>query len=78
MIRLEHLSQTYHLQLAIDKLNGRVRNRGLSAKDIVLQRDQHTREKITLDNESMEKNQAENRERNHALSEASKARGARS
>ena len=41
------------LQLAIDKLNGRVRNMGLSGKEIVLQRDQHTWEKITLDDESM-------------------------
>ena len=44
------------LQLVIDKLNGRVRNRGLSAEEIMLQRDQYTREKITLDDESMAKN----------------------
>ena len=46
------------LQIIVDSLNGRVRNRGLSAKEIVLKRDQFSHEPINVNDEHLSKQQS--------------------
>lgn len=53
------------LQSAVDILNMRIRNRGLSAKEIILQRDQHSYEKLDIDDSVLALQQQAIRQRNH-------------
>ena len=64
------------LQSAVDTLNSRVRNRGLSAKEIVTCRDQVTNEPLSIDDRLLCQQQEQLRERNHPASARSKASGA--
>ena len=61
------------LQIIVDTLNGRVRNRGLSAKEIVLKRDQFSHEPINVNDEHLSKQQSLIRNKNHRYSSLSKA-----
>ena len=63
------------LQEAVLIMNHRIRSRGLTAKEILMQRDQHTGEQLWLDSEHMAKQQHHMRERNHTPSAISKAKG---
>ena len=62
------------LQGAIVTLNQRIRGRGLSAKEILLQRDQNTGEQLNIDPSKFSLQQQQNRERNHLPSAISKAK----
>ena len=61
------------LQAAIQVLNSRIRNRGLSAKEIVTCRDQVTHKILEIDDELLSKQQEAIREKNHPSSAKSKA-----
>ena len=61
------------LQEAILTLNQRIRGRGLSAKEILLQRDQNTGEQLNIDSHNFSLQQQQNRQRNHLPSAISKA-----
>ena len=64
-----------NLQLAIDSLNKRIRNRGVSAKEVLLPRDQYTNEEIPIDDIVLSKKQNVIRNQNHHASSRSKAPG---
>ena len=61
------------LQLAVYALNTRIRNRGLSAKEIVTCRDNVTGQRLQLDDAELCKRQEQLREQNHKHSAACKA-----
>ena len=61
------------LQTAVELLNSRIRNRGLSAKEIVTCRDQVTHQLLSLDDGVLSQQQEKLRERNHSASAKSKA-----
>jgi len=56
------------LQGAVDTLNTRIRNRGLSAKEIVLQRDQQSYEQLDNNDSALASQQETIRLRNHQAS----------
>ena len=56
------------LQVAVASLNSRIRNRGLSAKEIVTFRDQVTHQLLPLDDKHLTQQQKKVRERNHLAS----------
>ena len=62
------------LQAAVLTLNQRIRNRGLSAREILMQRDQHTGEQLNLNSEDMIEKQERKRAENHEPSARSKAK----
>ena len=62
------------LQKAIDSLNSRIRNRGLSAKEIVLCHDQVTHELLQINDSALSLQQESSRNQNHPSSAKSKAR----
>ena len=64
-----------NLQSALDILNGRVRNRGLSAKEIIFQRDQHSLEQLNFSDLALSHDQREVRQKNNVSSAHSKAPG---
>ena len=53
------------LAMATSNVNSKIRNRGLSAKEIVLQRDQYSSEQINIDDGQLKTEQQEIREKNH-------------
>ena len=60
-------------------LNTRIRNRGLSAREILFQRDDHTGVQLNFSDDALSQQQLENRQDNHrssALSQAPKGRHA--
>ena len=61
------------LQTAVHVLNSRIRNRGLSAKEIVTCRDQVTHRLLPINDELLSKQQKEIRKKNHPSSAKSKA-----
>ena len=63
------------LQNALDILNSRVRNRGLSAKEIIFQRDQHSQQQLCFKDEHLSEQQQEIRLKNNISSAQSKAPG---
>ena len=63
------------LQLAIDSLNKRIRNRGVSAKEVLLQRDQYTKGDIPIDDIVLSRKQNVIRNQNHHASSRPKAPG---
>ena len=63
------------LQEAVLTLNSRIRNRGLSAKEILLQRDQHTGEQLNFDARELIDQQMLLRSKNNIASAASKSKG---
>lgn len=62
------------LSIVTATLNMRVRNRGLSAKEIIFQRDGLTGEHLNLDDELLAANQHAQRKKNHASSSRSQAK----
>ena len=60
------------LSVVIESLNSRLRNRGLSAKEILLQTDQNTGEKFTFNDKELSFQQHNIRLRNHLPSSLSK------
>ena len=63
------------LQLALSLLNSRIRNRGLSAREILLQGDQVTNEQIHISDQVLAESQISNRTNNHLSSTNSKTPG---
>ena len=63
------------LQLVVETLNTRIRNRGLSAKEILFQRNQYTNDQITLNDTELAAQQRHICEHNHDASAVSKSRG---
>ena len=61
------------LQSAVDSLNSRIRNRGLSAKEIVTCRDQITHTSLSIDDQLLCQQQEKLRHENHPISARSKA-----
>ena len=61
------------LTLAIARLNSRIRNRGLSAREMWTQRDQFSNNQIPLTDQSLIQRQYELRKSNHSYSEITKA-----
>ena len=61
------------LQMAVRALNSRIRNRGLSAKEIVTCRDQVTNAPLRIDDLALSQQQEQLREKNHPSSSRSKA-----
>ncbi|CAG2187161.1 unnamed protein product [Mytilus edulis] len=61
------------LTLAIARLNSRIRNRGLSAREMWTQRDQFSNNQIPLTDQSLIQRQYDLRKSNHRYSENSKA-----
>ena len=61
------------LQSAVDTLNSRIRNRHLSAKEIVTCRDQITHKPLSVDDKLLSQRQEELRHQNHKTSARSKA-----
>ena len=57
-------------------LNKMVRNRGVSAREIIMNRDQNTLEALSLDTENLSKQQLDMRKINHPHSEKSKSKNA--
>ena len=55
-------------------LNRMVRNRGLSSKEIVLNRDQHTMIDVNLDDDKLANKQLQLRDKNHSSSSLSKSK----
>ena len=68
-----HILQS-ELAIATSILNGRVRNRGLSAKEIVYQRDNVTGEQLNFSDAHMSETQRTKRVANHVPSARSQAR----
>ena len=68
-------SLTFSYKLPLKVLNSRVRNRGLSAKEIVFKRDQHSLEQLGFNDKDLAKQQSDIRLQNHAASAKSKAPG---
>ena len=64
-----------NLQLALDSLNTRIRNRGVSAKEVLLQRDQYTNNEFPIDDVVLSEKQTDIHNRNHDASSRSKAHG---
>lgn len=64
------------LQRAVKNLNTRIRNRGLSAQELLFCRDQHTGEQLTVNDTVLSELQQTIRADNHPHSSRSKARGA--
>ena len=62
------------LQLITGQLNCMIRDRGLSAKEVILQREQVTGKQLTFNDSMLADKQHESRLRNHGPSAASKAR----
>ena len=62
------------LQSSVSTLNHRIRNRGLSAYEILFQRDQVSGAQISFDDELLVVEQKETRMKNHPLSARSKAK----
>lgn len=68
-----------HLAMCTATLNARIRNRGLSAREILFQRDDHTGVQLNFSDDVLAHRQFENRQDNHrssALSQAPKGRHA--
>ena len=63
------------LSVAVNTINSRIRNRGLSAKEILFRRDQITGESLNVDDNHLSNQQEEYRHRNHAASALSKIKG---
>ena len=63
------------MSVVIESLNSRLRNSGLSAKEILLQRDQNTGEKFTFNDKELSFQQHNIRLQNHFPSSLSKGRG---
>lgn len=63
------------LAFAVNQLNSRIRNRGLSAWEILLKRDQSSMEALDLSDSSLSQSQRNIREKNQQSSAKSKARG---
>ena len=63
------------LQLVVETLNTRIRNRGLSSREILFQRDQHTNNQLNINDITLAEQQSSIREKNHLPSARSKARG---
>ena len=63
------------LQAAVNIVNHKVRNRGLSAYEILFQRDQHTGTQLKFNDKELALKQQELREKNHRPSALSKAKG---
>ena len=63
------------LQLALRLMNSRIRNRGLSAREILFQRDQVTCEQLQIDDAGLAVSQSKIRESNHQSSARCKAPG---
>ena len=63
------------LAVVVNQLNARIRNRGLSAWEILNQRNQYTGEQISTDDLKLSEQQAEMRASNQAASAKHKARG---
>ncbi len=61
------------LQLAVDTLNSRIRNRDLSSKEIVLKRDQYSNIDIQVNDNNLSQQQQTKRSQNHIPSSRSKA-----
>ena len=59
------------LQMAVRALNSRIRNRGLSAKEIVTCRDQLTNAHLKIDDQALSQRQEQLREQNHPSSSSS-------
>ena len=62
------------LQVAVNVLNTRIRNRSLSAREIIFQRDQNTGEQLTFKDSILRDQQQHIRSKNHPHSSKSKAR----
>ena len=60
------------LAVVTARLNSRIRSRGISAREMLFQRDQHTNEQIPLSDRDMIEIQHAQRTSNHPFSEASK------
>ena len=67
----------FQLQLVLETLNTHIRNRGLSAMEILLQRNQQTSEKILVKDDRLSRQQQNQRTYNHPFSSKSKAPGCR-
>ena len=65
-------SQLHH---PLSVLNSRIRNRGLSSREILFQRDQVTNEQININDQDLAASQVTKRTRNHLPSAKSKAPG---
>ena len=63
------------LAIVVNQLNSRIRNRGLSAWEILCQRDQFTGEQIDVNDLSLSEQQAQHRAANQSASAKCKARG---
>ena len=63
------------LAVATARLNSRIRSRGLSAREMWLQRDMFTNSQIPLSDYDLIMNQHDERSRNHKYSEKAKAPG---
>ena len=63
------------LALAVSNVNSRIRFNGLSAREIVLKRDQYTGEPLSFPDSELAIARQKARERNHKYSELSKAKG---
>ena len=63
------------LQLVLETLNTRIRNRGLSSREILFQRDQITNDALDIDDTSLAHQQASTRLQNHHSGAKSKAKG---
>ena len=63
------------LQIIVDTQNSRIRNRGLSAKEIIFKRDQFTDKPIQIEDSELSKQQSNIQDKNHIPSARSKARG---
>ena len=61
------------LQLAVDTLNSRIRNRNLSTKEIILKRDQYSSDGIQVNDADLSQQQQVKRSANHVPSSRSKA-----
>ena len=64
------------LQQAVKNLNTRIRNRGLSAQELLFCRDQNTGEQLSFKDDLLSRQQEEVRRQNHPHSANSKAKGA--
>ena len=65
------------LQDAAHTLNSRIRNRGLSAREILFCRDQVTSEQLSISDNALSKSQQQHRDQNHTPSAKCKGNGAK-
>ena len=63
------------LSIAASNVNSRIRNTGLSAKEIIMKRDAITNEPIHIDDNKLQDFKYEKRIQNHGYSEKSKSNG---